>query len=253
MEDDLSALRQSDGSRSAKPTRALADNLLARNLMPQGADMTGAERPHKSQKVLSHLIVLGHPNPHSLNAAIAQQYEETVRANYQEAVVRDLYALGFDPLLKEPERTASETERVADDVRVELDLIERCDMLSFVFPLWFGMPPAMIKGYVDRVLGAGFRTNDVEKARRGVFQGKRLAVLTTSASTLPWLEEHGMWVSLRQSFDRYLATLFGFAPSGHYHADAIVDDLSPSLAKTLLEEVDGFTRSICTGELTAKQ
>ena len=213
--------------------------------MPQRDADAGARRPTKIRKVLSHLIVLGHPSPKSFNAAIAHQYEETVRANHQDVVFRDLYALGFDPLLKEPERTASASDEVAADVRIELDLIERCDVLTFVFPLWFGMPPAIIKGYVDRVLGAGFRTDDLGKEQDGVYRGKHLAVLTTSASTLPWLEEHGMWISLRQSFDQYMGTVFGFSRSGHYHADSIVDDLSSTAAKRILYEVNEFTRNIC--------
>lgn len=213
--------------------------------MPKRDEHASAERPSKTSEAVSHLIVLGHPCPKSFNAAIAHQYEETVQANHQDVILRDLYALGFDPLLKEPERTASTTDAVAADVRIELDLIERCDVLTFVFPLWFGMPPAIIKGYVDRVLGAGFKTNEIGRAKDGAFQGKHLAVLTTSASTLPWLEAHGMWISLRQSFDHYMGTVFGFSASGHYHADSVVDDLSPLSAKQVLYEVNEFTRDIC--------
>ena len=213
--------------------------------MPERGDNASAERPSKAQKVVSHLIVLGHPSPDSFNAAIAHQYEETVRANHQDVILRDLYALGFDPLLKGPERTANTTDTVAADVRIELDLIEQCDVLTFVFPLWFGMPPAIIKGYVDRVLGAGFKSNEIGKAEDGVFQGKQLAVLTTSASTLPWLEAHGMWISLRQSFDHYMGTVFGFSASGHYHAGSIIDNLSPLCAQQILHEVSEFTRGVC--------
>lgn len=214
--------------------------------MPQRNADASAKHPLKIRTVLSHLIVLGHPGPKSFNAAIAHQYEETVRTNHQDVILRDLYALGFDPLLKEPERTASAADGVATDVRVELDLIDRCDVLIFVFPLWFGMPPAIIKGYIDRVLGAGFRMGDATKAQEGVFRGKHLAVLTTSGSTLPWLEEHGIWISLREAFDQYMETVFGFSRSGHYHAGSIIDDLSPESAQQILDEVSEFTRRICT-------
>ena len=213
--------------------------------MPTRNEHASAERPSKTQKAVSHLIVLGHPGPKSVNAAIAHQYKETAQANHQDVILRDLYALGFDPLLKEAERTASTTDAVAADVRIELDLIDRCDVLTFVFPLWFGMPPAIIKGYVDRVLGAGFKTDEIGKTEEGAFHGKHLAVLTTSASTLPWLEAHGMWISLRQSFDHYMGTVFGFSASGHYHAGSVVDDLSSLSAKQILFEVEEFTRDIC--------
>jgi NAD(P)H dehydrogenase (quinone) len=228
-------------------------DFLEMNSMPKPDDDASAERPLKTDDAVSHLVVLGHPGPNSFNAAIAKQYAKTVQANHQDVILRDLYALGFDPLLKEPERTASTTDTVAADVRIELDLINRCDVLTFVFPLWFGMPPAIIKGYVDRVLGAGFKTDGLGKAQEGAFQGKYLSVLTTSASTLPWLEAHGMWISLRQSFDHYMGTVFGFAASGHYHAASIVDDLSPASAETVLYEVDEFTRTICAKTAAARR
>lgn len=213
--------------------------------MPKRDDGGSTDGRSKIQKPVSHLVVLGHPGESSFNAAIAHQYNQTVQANYQEVVLRDLYALGFNPLLDETERTANSTDAVAADVRIELDLIEQCDVLTFVFPLWFGMPPAIIKGYVDRVLGAGFKSNEIGKAEDGAFQGKQLAVLTTSASTLPWLEAHGMWISLRQSFDHYMGTIFGFSASGHYHAGSIVDNLSPLSAQQILHEVSEFARDVC--------
>jgi len=197
------------------------------------------------RKVPSHLVVLGHPSSTSFNAAIANRYVETVRSIHQDAALRDLYALDFDPLLKEAERTSNGADRVSSDVQGELAFLRQCDVLTFVYPLWFGMPPAIIKGYIDRILGAGFRLDDIGQAREGVLRGKRLAVITTSASRLPWLEEHGMWISLRQSFDEYLKTVFGFVGCDHYHAESIVDDLGPASAERILFEVDQFARSVC--------
>ena len=203
------------------------------------------------RKPSSHLVILGHPSPDSFNAAVANRYAETVRANYQEALVRDLYALGFNPLLNESERKPGEADVAPADIHAELDLVAKSDVLCFVYPLWFGMPPAMIKGYIDRIFGAGFRQDSLRTAREGHLRHKRLVVLTTSASTLPWLEEQGMWISLRQSFDLYLKTIFGFSHSDHYHADLIVDDLSPDDAERIFFEVDEFARKICADEAMA--
>jgi NAD(P)H dehydrogenase (quinone) len=196
-------------------------------------------------KVPSFLVVLGHPNPNSFNAAVAERYVETVRGLHRNAVLRDLYAIGFDPLLREAERTSNGAEGGAGDIQAELDLLGQCDVLTFIYPLWFGMPPAIIKGYIDRVLGAGFRVDDLAQSREGVLRGKRLAVITTSGSRLTWLEEHGMWVSLRRSFDEYLKTVFGFEQCDHYHADSIADDLSAADADRILFEVGEFARSVC--------
>lgn len=197
------------------------------------------------RKAPSHLVVLGHPSPASFNAAIANRYVETVQGVHQEAVLRDLYALGFDPLLKEAERASDGVDPAAADIQAELDLLQQCDTLAFVYPLWFGMPPAIIKGYVDRVLGAGFRVDDLKRSPQGLLRGKGLAVITTSGSRRTWMEEHGMWISLRQSFDEYLKTLFGFARCDHYHADSIGDDLGARDGEQILFEVGEFVRRVC--------
>ena len=192
-----------------------------------------------------HLVVLGHPSKNSFNAAIAERYVATIRANHHDAVIRDLYDLAFDPRMKEVERLPGRDEPLSPDVAAELDYLRRCDVVTFVYPLWFGMPPAIIKGYIDRVFGAGFRLNDLQESDSRLFQGKRLAVLSTSASTLPWLEAQGMWVSLRQSFENYLQKVFGFVESYHYHAASIVDNLDPTEAERILYEVSELARNIC--------
>jgi NAD(P)H dehydrogenase (quinone) len=205
--------------------------------MPQ--ESTGTKRQ------TSHLVVLGHPSRSSLNAAIAERYLSTCEANHHGTILRDLYAMDFDPRLKEAERLPSDGKPVSDDVREEIELLRRCDVVTFIYPLWFGMPPAIVKGYIDRVFGAGFRSEAIERSDGGILRGKRLAVITTSASTLPWLESQGMWISLRQSFETYLKTIFGFSASDHYHADSIVDNLSAGDAERILYEVEEFTRQVC--------
>ena len=212
--------------------------------MTKSKSRSDVGRPSLSRSV-SHLIILGHPATESFNAAIAKRYVETVHTNYQETVFRDLYLLGFDPLLKESERFMSKDQPFSPDVEKELDLIRECDVVTFIYPLWFGTPPAIIKGYIDRVFGAGFRSTDLARQKNALFRKKQLVVVTTSASTLPWLESQGMWVSLTQSFEEYLTAVFGFEKNHHYHADSIVDDLHEADADRILYEVDAFARTIC--------
>lgn len=191
------------------------------------------------------MVVLGHPSPDSFNASLARCYVDAAKSVHHDAELHDLYTLGFDPLLKESERMPNGTADASSDVEAEIALLKQCDVLAFVYPLWFGMPPAIIKGYIDRVLGAGFRVDDLRKSGGGLLRGKSLAVITSSGSRRTWLEEHGMWVSLRQSFDEYLKTVFGFKRCDHYHADAIGDDMSEADANRILFEVREFARSVC--------
>ena len=196
-------------------------------------------------RTISHLVILGHPSPESFNSAIARRYVETVRAHHQDAILRDLYALDFDPRLKESERLPNDGDTLEADAKTELEFLQQSDVVTFVYPLWFGMPPAIIKGYIDRIFGTGFRLESLKHPDGKLMSGKQLAVLSTSASTRPWLEAQGMWVSLRQSFETYLGTIFGFAKNHHYHAASIADDLPPDEAERILYEVGEFARAVC--------
>lgn len=199
---------------------------------------------------IQHLVILGHPGGSSFNRAMAERYCATVRACGEEAVLRDLYAIGFDPLLKDAERPDNPDYMPTSDVQVEIDLIAKSAVIVLVYPIWFGMPPAVIKGYVDRVLGAGFSARDIKNgAPNLMLQGKRLVILSSSASTRPWLEEKGQWTSLRRAFDDYLTMIFSLEGCDHLHFDAVVGDLSPGYFGHSLEAVEEQARAVCSAQL----
>jgi NAD(P)H dehydrogenase (quinone) len=201
---------------------------------------------HDSDRI-RHLVVLGHPAARSFNRSVALAYCEAVHDCGQEPVVRDLYAMGFDPLLKAEERPGTARFAPAPDVEQELELLRGAAAITLIYPIWFGMPPAIVKGYVDRVLGAGFVARALKQGTpHPLLHGKRLAQFTTSASTRPWLEERGQWSGMRAAFDTYLATIFGLTKGEHVHFDAIVDPLSPAYAEECLGQVRERTRVLCS-------
>jgi NAD(P)H dehydrogenase (quinone) len=202
---------------------------------------------------IRHLVVLGHPAPWSFNGSVAADYCDAVRGCDQTAVLRNLYEIGFDPLLKNEERPDVPGFAPAPDVQEEIDLIRDSAVIVLVYPIWFGMPPAIIKGYVDRVMGAGLAARDI-KTGTGLrpLEGKRLVILSSSASTIPWLEEHGQWASMRQAFDTYLTTIFSMAGSAHVHFDAIVDGRDERFVREDLERVREQARATCAMVLSER-
>jgi len=174
---------------------------------------------------IRHVVVLGHPKPGSFNHQVAHTYCDTVRACGQEPILRDLYALGFDPLLRSDERLDPNSPSSSRDVIEELAALEDVRALVFVYPVWFGSPPAIIKGYVDRVLGSGFGARELRSgAAHPLLAGARLVTFSSSATTTPWLKDRGH-ISLRQAFDNYLTAVFAMREARRTHFDAIVDGL----------------------------
>ena len=84
-----------------------------------------------SNPLLRHALILCHPDPASFNRAIAETYCETVRNLGHDVLVRDLYAIGFDPVLKANERPTLEGFRISQDVEEEIARLTGCDVLRF--------------------------------------------------------------------------------------------------------------------------
>jgi NAD(P)H dehydrogenase (quinone) len=195
---------------------------------------------------IRHLVVLAHPRQGSFNHEIAKTYCEAVRECGQEPILRDLYANRFDPIL--------ETIPEAPELAVLYDLTEarRCDALVFVYPIWFGLPPAMFKGFVERVLGAGFMPDrEHPRAEDRFLDGRHMLSFTTSASTNAWLGEAGQTNALREAFDHYLEKVFNLASTEHVHIDAVVEGLNANYAAEQLERVREAARTMCATLLSA--
>jgi putative NADPH-quinone reductase len=98
-------------------------------------------------------IILGHPALGSFNHAIVATAAETLRARGAVVTVHDLYAEQFDPVY-----TAAELPRDAGlppVVEQHCREIGEADGVVIVHPNYWGRPPAMLCGWVDRVIRAG--------------------------------------------------------------------------------------------------
>ena len=200
----------------------------------------------QSPTPIRHVVIRAHPSPQSFNASIANKYCETVRAYGQVAEVRDLYGMGFDPLLKEDERPRAGGIMLSPDVKAEIDAIRGADMYVLVYPVWFAMPPAILKGYIDRVLGAEITARQIQdRAGASVLSGRHMLSITTSGAREVWLDEQGQVESLRNLSTRYLRNAFGMASCEHLHFGHIVQGLSERSADQYLYDVQERARRVC--------
>ncbi|MFE0764982.1 NAD(P)H-dependent oxidoreductase [Streptomyces smyrnaeus] len=148
------------------------------------------------------LWIFAHPEARSLNAALRDTGVAALREAGHQVRESDLYAMGWKPVVDGadfPARERSEdrllvgdaqehayrTGELSRDIRAEQEKIEWADTLVFHFPLWWFGPPAILKGWFDRVLvqGFAFGVQDAEgRTRRygdGGLVGKRAMVVTS--------------------------------------------------------------------------
>lgn len=140
-------------------------------------------------------LVAAHPEPRSFCAAMARSAVEALTAEGHAVEVSDLHAMDWNPVAsaadfgerRDPDyltyaleqRHGWETGTLAPDVRDELERLLRADMLLLVFPLFWFSVPAILKGWIDRVLISGVTYGGKRFYDRGPLRGKRAAVALT--------------------------------------------------------------------------
>jgi len=128
-------------------------------------------------------VILAHPNSGSFNHAIALTAVERLRKNGHPVIFHDLYSENFDPLLpcEEFSKGATLPEIIAQHCKEIAD----ADGIIIVHPNWWGQPPAILKGWVDRVIRPGvayeFLEGDSgEGVPHGLLKAKTALVYNTS-------------------------------------------------------------------------
>jgi NAD(P)H dehydrogenase (quinone) len=194
-----------------------------------------------------HVVILCHPQADSFCGAVAKEYCRVVEECGQKAHFRDLYRMRFDPVLRAEEQPGRHGFFQSPHVAYELGLIADASVIVLIYPIWFGTPPAMIKGYVERVLGSDVSYRAVhDHDAKSPLAGKRLLSFTSSGNSQIWLEEQGQWQSLVQVFDRYLERAFAMAPSEHIHFSPIGEGLSERSFLQKMYDVAQCAHNACT-------
>jgi len=146
---------------------------------PGVSGRAGCER--RSLKVL---IVVGHPRSDSLSQALANAYRDGARRAGAEVQQLELAGLAFDPNV----RTRDFADQIVeDDIRRAQTLIAWADHLVFVYPTWWGTMPALLKGFLDRVLAPGFAFRETANPGYIPLLGGKSAELLTTMDTPRWV------------------------------------------------------------------
>lgn len=137
---------------------------------------------------LTILVILGHPDPKSFNHAIAHTVRDQLIGIGHKVIFHDLYAERFDPSL--PSQEIPEKGVVAPFIEQHCAELQSADGIVVVHPNWWGQPPAVLKGWVDRVFRPGvayrFAEDDGgEGVPCGLLKARSALVLNTSNTPEP--------------------------------------------------------------------
>ncbi|HYD48897.1 MAG TPA: NAD(P)H-dependent oxidoreductase [Terriglobales bacterium] len=197
-----------------------------------------------SPSPVDQLVVLTHPDLNSFCASIASRWQQRALKHHQTCNLRDLYRDGFDPVLRATEQPGKGGFNPLDENLAECRRLEQLDVLVFVYPIWFGSPPAMLKGYLERVVGSGVAFGSSEQQAKPL-ANVRLVQIATSASSKPWLSEKGLPSALHTIYDQYIAEVFGAKHVDRLHLDLISAEMAPLHAAEQLGKVDELADRVC--------
>lgn len=127
------------------------------------------------------LVIFTHPNHQSLSYAFLQEVLSGCKdnPNIEEVKVLDLYEEGFDPVLVFNEQRRRRDMHQDPELAEYREQLQWADQLVFIYPIWWGRPPAMLLGYIDRMFASGFAYRDKGGLLpEGLLKGKRAVCIS---------------------------------------------------------------------------
>lgn len=128
-------------------------------------------------------VILAHPDKNSFNHAIAATAVETLNQNRHEVCFHSLYEEKFDPIL--PPGEILKDTLLPREIEKHCAEISEADGIIVIHPNWWGQPPAILKGWIDRVIRPGVAYEFTEGDRgegvpNGLLKAKAALVFNTS-------------------------------------------------------------------------
>jgi len=168
---------------------------------------------------MKHLIIYAHPSADSLNSYLKNVVVSQIQQNGHEVRMRDLYTIGFDPVLSLDDVVGQRGGPMPSDVLVEQEHITWADVLTFIYPIWWTGLPAIMKGYIDRVFSYGFAYRYDHGVQKGSFTGKQTVIINTHGKSKAEYESMGMDDALSLTSDDGIYRYCGLDVKQHFFFD----------------------------------
>ncbi len=133
-------------------------------------------------------IVFAHPSRDSFNAAILDAALKGLEKKEKSGQVIDLYADGFNPVLTAEELKVYNDGGYIDPlVKKYQEMISNSDELVFIFPIWWYDVPAILKGFLDKILLSGFAYEVTPLGIKALLTHIRRATVITASLSPAWM------------------------------------------------------------------
>ena len=125
------------------------------------------------------LIIYSNHHEGNFNWQLLEKLKDSLLHNGHELVVRDLYQLDFDPVLRTKDFEMISSGNIPADIEKEQSFVSWADAMIFIYPVWWGGMPAIVKGYIDKVFSWGFAYKSNGKGVYPLLTGKNAIVMNS--------------------------------------------------------------------------
>jgi NAD(P)H dehydrogenase (quinone) len=187
------------------------------------------------------LVILGHPANNSYCGALADSYINGAKAAGNEVQFISLGSLSFDPVLHNGYVTIQELE--SDLVNTQA-AITWAQHIVFVYPIWWGAMPALLKGFIDRIFlpGFAFKYRDNSMFWDRLLSGRSAHLLVTM-DTPPW---YFRWISRMPGHNQMRRTILEFSGIKPVTITSFgpIKDSSPKNREKWLAQVNTYGKNV---------
>lgn len=131
-------------------------------------------------------VLLGHPDHNSFNGRIADSFSQSAENVGHEVRIQRLGQMQFDPILWKGYKVVQELE---PDLKAAQENIIWCEKWVIIYPIWWGSLPALLKGFLDRILYSGFAYKYHPNGWRWdkLLKGRSALIITTCDAPVWWI------------------------------------------------------------------
>lgn len=184
---------------------------------------------------MKYLIILGHPSIESLNKVINDEISLLFKSQEKNVVIRNLYEIGFNPVLTKEELLSQYTKRTSEDVLKEQEYVKNADIIIFIYPLWWVGMPAIVKGYIDRVFSYGFAYSIENNFVKKLLTGKTVMIINTHRMSTLDYEKKGVYDSISILTHKNIFEFCGMEVILHYYFESIDQNSDKIALKTKID------------------
>lgn len=188
------------------------------------------------------LIILGHPHEESFCSGLADAYAKGAVSAGHEVHRINLGELEFDPVLHKGYHEMQELEPCLLDAQ---DKMRRADHIVFIYPNWWALMPAVMKGFIDRIFmpGFAFQYDGKSSMPKKLLKGKTARLLVTM-DTPPWYYRFYLKSPGHNVMKRSLLGFCGIKTSG-VTVYTVMKDSDEARRKKWLDKTEMMGRHAC--------